>query len=140
LVDIQRGELWRDTLLSVASDRRIIRRYLSLQSRSDVAEAVVNLGLLDLKQNRLAEAQQADEEALKIYYELAQKNPETYLPDVARTLLGLGTLNSTQHRMKAAQQAYEEALTIYGDFAKRDPEQFSADVTRVKKLLEQLPR
>ena len=96
--------MWRDTLLSVASDRRIIRRYLSLQSRSDVAEAVVNLGLLDLKQNRLAEAQQA--EALA---------PELLMPHEA-----LSDLYAANHQMAEAMREYATAMqlykTVYADY------------------------
>jgi hypothetical protein len=39
------------------------------------------------------------DEAPKIRRELAQKNPDTYLPDVARTLTNLGLLDRDQNRM-----------------------------------------
>jgi tetratricopeptide (TPR) repeat protein len=42
-----------------------------------------NLGKLDRAQNRMEEARKEFEEALKIRRELAQENPDTYLPDVA---------------------------------------------------------
>jgi hypothetical protein len=40
-------------------------------------------GLSD--QTRMEETRREDEEALKTYRELAQKEPETYLPEVAQT-------------------------------------------------------
>ena len=40
-----------------------------------------NLAMLDADQNRPEAARKGYEEALKIYRELAQKNPDTYLPD-----------------------------------------------------------
>ena len=42
------------------------------------------------------------EEALKIRRELAQKNPEVYLPDVALTLNNLGLLNRRASRSRGS--------------------------------------
>jgi tetratricopeptide (TPR) repeat protein len=86
------------------------------------------------------EAREEYEEALKIYRELVEKEPETYLPYVAASLNNLGILDRDQNRMEEARKDYEEALNIYEAFAKQDPEEFSSDVKRVKKLLEELPR
>src|SRR5258708_31078368 len=88
----------------------------------------------------MKEARNEYEEALKTYRELAQKNPETYLPYVAMTLNNLGILDSDQNRMAEARKEYEEALKIYEAFAKQDPEQFTTDVKRLKKLLQELPQ
>ena len=99
-----------------------------------------NLGNLDIDQNRMEEARKEYEEALKIYSELAQKNPETYLPYVAMTLNNLGILDSDKNRMAEARKEYEEALKIYETFAKQHPEQFTTDVKRLKKLLQELPK
>jgi hypothetical protein len=75
---------------------------------------------------------------LQIGRDLAQKNPEAYLPYVAQTLTNLGVLN--QNRPEQARKEYTEALQIYEEFAKRDPKRFSVFVQRVKKLLEHLQR
>ena len=80
------------------------------------------------------------EEALKIYRELAQKEPETYLPYVAATLNNLGILDRAENRLEEARKAFEEALAIYEDFAKQDPDQFSPLVEWMKKLLKHLPK
>jgi hypothetical protein len=61
--------------------------------------------------------------------ELAQKNPDVYLPKVADTLNNVGILED-QNRMEEARKELVEALTIYESFAKNNPERFSADVTR----------
>jgi tetratricopeptide (TPR) repeat protein len=100
-----------------------------------LAMTLNNLGVLHRDQNRMDEARKAYEEALKIRRDLAQKNPETYLPYVATTLNNLGNLHRAQNRMDEASKAYEEALEIYERFARADPDQFSSDVTRVKRLL-----
>src|SRR6266446_6819417 len=46
--------------------------------------------VLNSDQIRMEETRKEDEEALKTYRELAQKEPETYLPEVAQTLNDLG--------------------------------------------------
>src|SRR5438270_849470 len=83
-----------------------------------------NLGIPDRDQNRMEEARKEYEEALKIYRELAQKNPETYLPDVATMLNNLGILDSAQNRMKEGRKKYDEALKIYRELAQKDPETY----------------
>ena len=83
-------------------------------------------------------ARKGFEDALKIYRELAQKNPDTYLPDMAQTLNDLALLDRDQKRMEAARKALEEALGIYERFAERNPERFQSDVERVKGLLQTL--
>jgi tetratricopeptide (TPR) repeat protein len=88
----------------------------------------------------MKEAGEEYEEALKIYHELAQKEPETYLPYLAATLNNLGILDRAQNRPEEARKAFEEALKIYEAFAKQDPDQFSPLAQRIKKLLEHLPK
>ena len=80
------------------------------------------------------------EEALKIYRDLAQKEPKTYLPYVAATLNNLGILDRAENRPEDARKAFEEAQKIYEAFAKQDPDQFSPLVERMKKLLKHLPK
>jgi len=80
------------------------------------------------------------EEALKIYRDLTQKEPETYLPYVAATLSNLGILDRTQNRPEEARKAFQEALKIYEAFAKQNPDQFSPLVEQMTKLLKHLPK
>ena len=80
------------------------------------------------------------EEALKIYRELAEKEPETHLPYVAATLNNLGILNRAENRTEETRKAFEEAMKIYDACAKQDPDQFSPLIERMKKLLKQLPK
>jgi tetratricopeptide (TPR) repeat protein len=89
-----------------------------------VANTLNNLGILHSEVNRMDDARQVFEEALKIRRELANKNPETYLPDVAMTLNNLGNLHSDQNRMDDARQAYEEALKIRRELARENPETY----------------
>ena len=64
------------------------------------------------------EARKEYAEALKMFRELANKEPETYLPYVAATLNNLGILDRAQNRPEEAGKAFEKALKIYEDFAK----------------------
>jgi tetratricopeptide (TPR) repeat protein len=81
----------------------------------------ITLGNLDSDQSLIKEGQKEYEEALKIYRELARKNPETYLADVAMILNNLGILDIAQNRMKEARIEYEEALKTYAELAQKDP-------------------
>jgi hypothetical protein len=65
---------------------------------------------------------------LKTYRELAQKNPQTFLPKVALTLNNLGILDSIENRMAEARNEYEEALKTYREFARKNPESYLPDV------------
>src|SRR4029077_18050372 len=44
--------------------------------------------------------------------ELAQKEPETYLPEAAQTLNNLGIVDSAQNRAEEARKAFAEAVKI----------------------------
>jgi tetratricopeptide (TPR) repeat protein len=95
-----------------------------VEINSIVAGPLNNVGMLDRDQNRI-------EEALETYRELAQKDPQMFLPEVALTLNNLGILDIEQNRMAEARKEYEEALNIFEAFAKQDPEQSTTDVKRL---------
>jgi tetratricopeptide (TPR) repeat protein len=88
---------------------------------AELALTSTNLGVSTSDQSRAEESRKEHEEALKTYRELAQKNPENFLPEVARTLNNLGIIDSAQNRTEEARKAFEEALQIYETFAKQDP-------------------
>ena len=76
--------------------------------------------VLNSDQNRMEETQKEHEEALKTYRELAQKEPETYLPEVAQTLNNLGIVDSAQNRAEEARKAFAEAVKIYRELRKKN--------------------
>jgi len=82
--------------------------------------------VLDSDQNRMEETRKEHEEALKTYRELAQKEPETYLPVVAQTLNDLGIVDSAQNRPKEARKAFAKALKIYRELAQKKTGHISA--------------
>jgi tetratricopeptide (TPR) repeat protein len=105
----------------------------------DESNTTVNiLESLHRNQTRIKESCQAYEKALKIRRELAQKNPDTYLPDLADTLTALGVLHREQKQIEEARQAFQEALMIYQRFAARNPGQFHSKVTLVERILGEL--
>ncbi len=87
----------------------------------DLAMAASNLEGLDTEQKRMDEARRHFEEALKIYRQLAQQNPNAYLPDMAAVLNDLAHLDRLQNRMDEARQHYEEALKIRRQLAEQNP-------------------
>jgi tetratricopeptide (TPR) repeat protein len=65
---------------------------------------------------------------LRIYRDLAEENPSTYLPNVAGTLNNLALLHSDKNELTLAQGEYEEALRIYRDLAEENPSTYLPDV------------
>jgi tetratricopeptide (TPR) repeat protein len=69
--------------------------------------------MLNSDQNRMEETRKEQEEALKTYRELAEKEPDTYLREVAQTLNDLGIVDSAQNRAEGARKAFAEALKVF---------------------------
>jgi tetratricopeptide (TPR) repeat protein len=85
------------------------------------ARTLNGLGILHYYQNRIEEARKAYEESLAKYRQLADNNPQTYLPYVANTLNNFGNLHSDQNQMEDAYEAYEEALMIRRRLSEQNP-------------------
>jgi Tfp pilus assembly protein PilF len=78
----------------------------------EVATTLNNLGTFLRLHNRMEEAGQRYNEALKINRQLAQENLGTYLPTVAETLKNIEILNRDQNRIPEARIALLEALAV----------------------------
>jgi tetratricopeptide (TPR) repeat protein len=91
------------------------------QDKAKIAATLNNLAILDGDQNRPKAARKGYEEALKIYRQLVQENPDTYSPNVALTLNNLANLDRDQNRPEAARKGYEEALKIYRQLVQKHP-------------------
>jgi hypothetical protein len=59
-------------------------------------------------QNPTEKSRTGIEEALKTYRELAEKEPETYLPNIAATLNDLGILDTDENRIEKARKEFEK--------------------------------
>src|SRR5215471_7546499 len=81
----------------------------------------LNQLFLDYSQKQAQQTRQEYEDALKTYRELAQKNPESYLPDVAQILSNMGLVDYSQNRMEQGGEEFRRALKIYRELAQRNP-------------------
>ena len=61
-------------------------------------------------------------EAVRIYTELAKRNPEAFLPNLAMSLNNLGNAQSELGQREAGRDSAAEAVRIYGELAKRNPD------------------
>jgi hypothetical protein len=61
-----------------------------------MATTLSNLAAVDRRENRLDDASRNYEEALKIRRQLAQQDPDKYLPSVVDTLINLGFVERSQ--------------------------------------------
>jgi tetratricopeptide (TPR) repeat protein len=75
--------------------------------------------------------EQALQEALTTYRQLAQAQPQTYLPEVAMTLYNLGLLYRDTQRLREGEQAYQEALTTYRQLAQAQPQAYLPKVAMI---------
>ena len=77
---------------------------------------------------RMHEAVQLYVEALQIYRQLAESNPDAYMPRVAMTLNNLANLQSDLGRYVEAEKNYVEALRIRRQLAESNPDAYMPDV------------
>ena len=80
------------------------------------------------KLNYFDDAANHYEEALKIYRELAQENPRTYLPNVATSLNNLAILHKDKNEFPQAFEKFEEALKIRRELAQENPRTYLPNV------------
>ena len=118
--------------MRVEEARRHFERALELRQSQqepegslwDKAGTLNNLGNLDRMQNRLDEAREHDQAALAIYRQLAQRNPDVYLPYLAVTLNNLGAVDRLQNHLDEARKDYEESLEINRQLAQQNPAKY----------------
>jgi tetratricopeptide (TPR) repeat protein len=83
-----------------------------------------NLAILHHARNEHEAAEVEFSEALGIYRELVEKNPQAYLSDVAATLNNLAVLHEDRNEHEAAEAEYAEALGIYRELAEKNPQAY----------------
>src|SRR5207248_2876950 len=96
--------------------------------RPDNAEYAFQYARTLQQQRSYTTAHTVYQEALTTYRQLAQANPQAYLPDVAMTLNNLGVLYRATQRLSESEQAYQEALTTYRQLAQANPQAYLPDV------------
>jgi tetratricopeptide (TPR) repeat protein len=85
------------------------------------------------------EARRHYEEALESYRQLAQQDPDKYLPYMAGTLVTLGVLDGNQNRIEESRAHYQEALSLLRKLVQVDSK-YAGDVGRVETSLQDLDR
>jgi tetratricopeptide (TPR) repeat protein len=95
---------------------------------NNLGELYYNLGVLYRDTKRLSASEQAFQEPLITFRQLAEDNPQAYLPDVALMLNNLGVLYRDTNRLSASEQALQEALIIRRQFAQDNPQAYLPDV------------
>jgi tetratricopeptide (TPR) repeat protein len=86
------------------------------------------------------EGSQHFEGALEIYRQLAQQDPDEYLPYAAKTLCNLGFLEGNLNRIEESRAHYTEALNILRKLSQGDPSKYAGAVATVEASLEELAR
>jgi tetratricopeptide (TPR) repeat protein len=122
----------------IAEARRHFERALELRQSGpqgaslwDKARTLNNLGNLDRMEGRTDAARADDEAAIAIYRQLAQQNPEVYLPYLAVTLNNLAAVERRQNQLEEARRDYEQSLEINRQLAARNPDKYLANVAMV---------
>ena len=122
----------------IAEARRHFERALELRQSGpqgaslwDKARTLNNLGNLDRMEGRMDAARADDEAAIAIYRQLAQQNPEVYLPYLAVTLSNLASVERRQNQLDEARKNYEQSLELNRQLAARNPDKYLANVAMV---------
>ncbi len=97
--------------------QRLMTELKESLSNAERAMTLNNLAILHSAINELSKAEQGCTEALEIYRQLANENPQAYLPDVAETLINLGIyyINGNKNKERSVHMA-KEAIRILKDF------------------------
>ena len=93
-----------------------------------VSDILNNLANLQSRLGHYVEAEDNHLKVLRIRRQLADSNPDAYLPRVADTLNNLAILQSDLCRYGEAEENYVEALRIYRQLAESNPDAYKPDV------------
>ncbi|MBP2708196.1 tetratricopeptide repeat protein [Microbispora sp. RL4-1S] len=94
----------------------------------DRASWLATVGILTAQLGHPADALPAEQEALAIRRELAERHPDRYRPDLARSLSNLGVRFWELGHPADALPPTQQAVTIYRELAERDPDRYRPDL------------
>ncbi|WP_233261617.1 tetratricopeptide repeat protein [Vitiosangium sp. GDMCC 1.1324] len=111
--------------------RTLLKALPALEDGRELAERarlLNNLGASLSALGRREEALEATREAVDVYRELAQRNPDAFRPYLAGSLNNLGAMLSELGRREEALEATREAVDVYRELAQRNPDAFRPDL------------
>jgi tetratricopeptide (TPR) repeat protein len=95
---------------------------------SQKAKTLNDLGALHSVMTNYTESRSCCDKALQIYRQLAEVNPQTFLPNVAATLNNLGVGHKQTTNYTESRSCFDEALKIYHQLAEMNQQAFLPDV------------
>ena len=116
---------WRDDFIYYS--QKAIKLVNNIKKK-DFPELQFEFGLYLYKQKQYHLVEDYYLNALKVYRERANNNPDAYMGKVAQTLNNLASLHSDLNRPEEAESEYKEALEIYRGLAKDNPDAYRGDV------------
>jgi len=94
----------------------------------DDPQAHFDFALFHQSLNHFRRATEGYENALALYRELAQADPDTYRPGIAAALHNLGSSYLSQRRRTEALAAFQKSLDIMRELARANPDAYKLDV------------
>ncbi|HRW82645.1 MAG TPA: tetratricopeptide repeat protein [Methanothrix sp.] len=104
---------------------------LEILPSDDYAQRACLLNNLGLALSNLGQREKAikpSQEAAEIYRQLAEADPQVFLPNLAASLNNLGMMLSNQGRREKALKPSQEAAEIYRQLAEAEPQVFLPDL------------
>lgn len=86
------------------------------------------MGLDYSAQNDFAAAEEQYQEALKIYRDLSEKNPDVYLPALAMSCNNLALPLFNNRAFEEAEELFREALKIHHSLAEKNPDAYLSNL------------
>jgi tetratricopeptide (TPR) repeat protein len=116
-------DLWSHTL-AVAENPFAHNAVGAALMDPDSAMTRQDLESFDTEPKRMDEARRHFERALEMRRQLAQQDPDKYLPYLAGSLNNLGMVDRHQNRLDEARQHFEGALRLYRRLAQQTPDAY----------------
>ncbi|MDC0722498.1 tetratricopeptide repeat protein [Nannocystis bainbridge] len=122
-VTLRRVAVWVSRALLAAAPDGEEENFLSQR-----AHVLNNLGNRQSEVGQREAALASTAEAVRIYEELAKRNPDAFQPDLAMSLNNLGNRQGEVGQREAALVSVAEAVRIFEELAKRNPDAFQPDL------------
>ncbi len=99
------------------------------------ADAWFKFGNFHQSLHHVSQARKGYEEALTLYRQRAQSQPQVYLPNLADSLAALGELHMMEGKSSQAKPLLEEAIAIWQRFEDKNPGTFAKKIEYIQRRL-----